>query len=83
MYLVFKFIGEIRGFKGDELSARVDAVVRQVALQGVLHQRIETLSKGFKRRVGLAQAIIHDPQVLILMSRRMVWTRIKSTRCVN
>lgn len=61
-----KFIGEIRGFKGDELSARVDAVVRQVALQGVLHQRIETLSKGFKRRVGLAQAIIHDPQVLIL-----------------
>ncbi len=61
-----KFIGKVRGFSGDELSKRIDTVVGQVALGGVLNQRIETLSKGFKRRVGLAQAIIHDPQVLIL-----------------
>ncbi len=61
-----RFIGKIRGFTGDELATRIDKVVAQVALTGVLKQRIETLSKGFKRRVGLAQAIIHDPQVLIL-----------------
>ena len=37
-----------------------------VSLRAVLHQRIETLSKGYKRRVGLAQALIHDPSILIL-----------------
>jgi len=61
-----KFIGEVRGFKGDELVARVQDVAQTLSLQSVLDQRIETLSKGFKRRVGLAQAIIHDPSVLIL-----------------
>ena len=40
--------------------------MERLSLKGVLHQPIETLSKGFRRRVGLAQAIIHDPQVLIL-----------------
>ena len=45
---------------------RIEEVVRQVHLEGVLHQPIETLSKGYKRRVGLAQAILHDPQVLIM-----------------
>ena len=61
-----RFIGKIRGFNGEELDRRIDKVVDQVALSDVLNQRIETLSKGFKRRVGIAQAIIHDPQVLIL-----------------
>ncbi|PID41880.1 MAG: multidrug ABC transporter ATP-binding protein [Gammaproteobacteria bacterium] len=61
-----KFIGEVRGFRGRELASRVDSVVQQVELQAVLQQRIETLSKGFRRRVGLAQAMIHDPQVLIM-----------------
>lgn len=61
-----KFIGRVRGFSGSELSARIDSVVSKVSLKDVLNQRIETLSKGFKRRVGIAQAIIHDPQVLIL-----------------
>ncbi len=61
-----RFVGEARGFKRAELETRVNAVVQQVALEKVLSQRIETLSKGFKRRVGLAQAIIHDPEVLIL-----------------
>lgn len=61
-----RFIGKVRSFKGDDLEQRINKVVEQVALSGVLNQRIETLSKGFKRRVGIAQAIIHDPQVLIL-----------------
>ncbi|MFT4542248.1 MAG: ABC-2 type transport system ATP-binding protein [Planctomycetota bacterium] len=63
---LLKFIGEIRGLKGAAASARIDEVVAQVQLESVLNQRIETLSKGFKRRVGLAQAILHDPEVLIL-----------------
>ena len=42
------------------------AVAEELSIDHVLHQRIETLSKGFKRRVGLAQAILHDPRVLIL-----------------
>lgn len=61
-----RFIGQVRGFKGHTLAQRIDHVVAQVELSNVLNQRIETLSKGFKRRVGIAQAIIHDPQVLIL-----------------
>ncbi|WP_250657548.1 ABC transporter ATP-binding protein [Alkalimarinus coralli] len=61
-----RFIGKVRGYSGDELEQRINRVVDQVALTDVLNQRIETLSKGFKRRVGIAQAIVHDPQVLIL-----------------
>lgn len=60
------FIGEMRGFRGTELGRRVSEVMEKVNLEGVAHQPIDTLSKGFKRRVGLAQAIIHDPSVLIL-----------------
>src|SRR5262249_20775155 len=54
------------GFKGAEREARIAEVVRRVHLEGVLRQPIETLSKGFKRRVGLAQTILHDPPVLIM-----------------
>lgn len=61
-----EFVGQVRGFVGAELKQRVENVVAQVNLQSVMEQSIETLSKGFKRRVGLAQAIIHDPKVLIL-----------------
>jgi ABC-2 type transport system ATP-binding protein len=60
------FIGDIRGLDRAQKEARIREVVHQVHLEGVLYQRIETLSKGFKRRVGLAQAILHDPQVLVL-----------------
>jgi len=60
------FIAEVRGFKGAEAKARVAAVVEKTDLGPVLEQPIETLSKGFKRRVGLAQAILHDPPVLIM-----------------
>jgi len=61
-----EFIAQVRGFKGAEKHERVAKAVAQVELDAVLEQSIETLSKGFKRRVGLAQAILHDPKVLIL-----------------
>ncbi|UCE64827.1 MAG: ATP-binding cassette domain-containing protein [Nitrospirota bacterium] len=60
------FIAEMRGFRGAELRTRVSETVEKVNLQSVLKQQIDTLSKGFKRRVGLAQAILHDPEVLVL-----------------
>lgn len=60
------FIAEVRGFNKAERKQRIQVVVEQLELQKVLHKAIDTLSKGFKRRVGLAQAIIHDPKVLIL-----------------
>jgi len=61
-----RFIAEIRGFSGALRDKRVDGAVEKTALQSVLSQTIDTLSKGFKRRVGLAQAILHDPPILIL-----------------
>lgn len=60
------FIADIRGISAADKEQKINAVVNKINLQSVLHQRIETLSKGFKRRVGLAQALIHDPSVLIL-----------------
>jgi ABC-2 type transport system ATP-binding protein len=60
------FIAEIRGFRGAELKSRIDRAVERAGLQPVLDQIIDTLSKGYKRRVGLAQAILHDPPVLIM-----------------
>jgi ABC-2 type transport system ATP-binding protein len=50
----------------DDRGRRLDQVVERTGLGGVLRQPIETLSKGYKRRVGLAQALMHDPEVLIL-----------------
>jgi ABC-2 type transport system ATP-binding protein len=60
------FIADVRKLKGDERRRRLDAVIEELHLGPVLDQSIDTLSKGFKRRVGLAQAILHDPDVLIL-----------------
>ena len=60
------FIADIRGLQGGERKNRLDEVISRLHLGPVLNQTIETLSKGFKRRVGLAQAILHDPDVLIL-----------------
>jgi ABC-2 type transport system ATP-binding protein len=61
-----EFIAEVRGFRGAQKLQRVAAMLEQLELNPVQRQTIDTLSKGFKRRVGLAQAILHDPQVLIL-----------------
>jgi ABC-2 type transport system ATP-binding protein len=60
------FVAQIRGLRGREKYRRIDDTVMRVNLENVLYQSIDTLSKGFKRRVGLAQAILHDPEVLIL-----------------
>ncbi len=60
------FIARVRGFSGTEAKARVESVTGKTELDAVMDQPIDTLSKGFKRRVGLAQAILHDPPVLIM-----------------
>ncbi|PXV54130.1 ABC-2 type transport system ATP-binding protein [Dyella jiangningensis] len=60
------FIIRMRGLQRDEGARRFERVVGGLQLEGVLDQCIDTLSKGLKRRVGLAQAIVHNPQVLML-----------------
>ena len=61
-----EFIAMIRALKGHRKKERIEKVISDINLESVLYQNIETLSKGYKRRVGLAQAILHDPAVLIL-----------------
>ena len=60
------FIADIRGYRGAEKQERIQSAIQKANLGSVIHKPIETLSKGFKRRVGLAQAILHDPPILIM-----------------
>jgi ABC-2 type transport system ATP-binding protein len=60
------FIADLRGLQGTRREQRLVHVIEHLQLTSVLEQTIDTLSKGFRRRVGLAQAIVHDPPVLIL-----------------
>jgi len=60
------FIAEVRGFSGENAKFAVANAIAKTELDSVLEQPIDTLSKGFKRRVGLAQAILHNPPVLIM-----------------
>ena len=61
-----RFRGQIKGLKGDTLRHRMEEVVERCGLHGVRRKMIKTLSKGYRQRVGLADALIHDPPLLIL-----------------
>ena len=61
-----KFVAEVRGYSGSARDKAVAEVVEKLRVKEVLYQPIGTLSKGFKRRVAVAQAVLHDPEVLIL-----------------
>jgi len=61
-----EFVGEVRGIHGEDLVKRVIEIARQVGLEDRLDWEIGTLSKGYRQRVGLAQALLHDPPILIL-----------------
>ena len=63
---MLKFVSYIRGMTSQEFKKALDSVVIKTEITDVINQPIDTLSKGYKRRVGLAQALIHDPKILIL-----------------
>jgi ABC-2 type transport system ATP-binding protein len=60
------FVGSLKGLRGAELKQRMDYVSERCAIADVRNKQLGKLSKGYRQRVGLAQAIIHDPEVLIL-----------------
>ncbi len=63
---LLEFFGEARGLEGEVLRGRIEAVSKQCDLRDVLTRPISKLSKGYRQRVGLAQALLHDPEVLIM-----------------
>ncbi|RME01406.1 MAG: ABC transporter ATP-binding protein [Calditrichaeota bacterium] len=63
---LLRFFGEARGIEPPRLAERIDAVVDECGLQEVLEKPISKLSKGYRQRVGLAQVLLHDPDVLIM-----------------
>jgi ABC-2 type transport system ATP-binding protein len=63
---MLKFVCDARKIKGSKRRQAIDKVASSCAISGVMHQSIGTLSKGYRRRLGLAQALVHDPDVLIL-----------------
>jgi ABC-2 type transport system ATP-binding protein len=63
---LLRFFGDIRGLSGNKLNERIAAVVELCSLQSVYNKPIGKLSKGYRQRVGMAQAMLHEPEVLIL-----------------
>ena len=66
VYDFLLFIAKIRGIEKNNIKHSIESVIENLSLHDVVNKRIEHLSKGFKRRVGIAQAIIHDPEILIM-----------------
>ena len=61
-----RFVGEAKGLRGTELERQIDEVIRQTGIEDVARRRISALSKGYKQRVGIAQALLGNPRVIIL-----------------
>ena len=61
-----RFVGEAKGLRGTELERQINEVIRQTGIEGVARRRISALSKGYKQRVGIAQALLGNPKVIIL-----------------
>lgn len=66
VYEYLKFVASIRGIEKNEIDGRINEIAESCGLVGMLKKPIEELSKGYRQRVGLAQAIIHNSEVLIL-----------------
>src|SRR5262245_44966506 len=63
---LLRFFGRARGISGPRLAARIDDVIRRCALESVIEKPIHKLSKGFRQRAGMAQVLLHEPDVLIM-----------------
>jgi ABC-2 type transport system ATP-binding protein len=63
---LLRFFGRARGMEEQRMNARIDAVVAQCHLEEVLEKPIHKLSKGYRQRVGMAQALLHEPDILIM-----------------
>jgi ABC-2 type transport system ATP-binding protein len=63
---LLRFFGRARGLDGARLASRIDEVIRRCALESVIEKSIRKLSKGYRQRVGMAQVLLHEPDVLIM-----------------